>query len=99
MRLGEWDLKTDPDCQHQICAESPINIPIKNVIIHENYAGDSVSHEHDIALIQLERSVTFTQWIRPICLPTIDSLKNQNYNNVLMDVAGWGQTSSLPNGA
>lgn len=98
VRLGEWDIRSEIDCQNHICNDAALDIRIKEVIVHEEYQADLGDHEHDIALILLDHSVTATNWIRPICLPIDEELKQKNYNNVEMQVAGWGHTSSLPNG-
>lgn len=98
VRLGEWDISSEKDCQHQICSDAILDIEIKEIILHDDYVPDSVSHEHDIALILLEQSVKFTKWIKPICLPTSEEMKSKSYDGISIDVAGWGYTSSLPNG-
>lgn len=100
MRLGEWDLKRKRDCQHGMCANSAIDIPVKEIIIHEKYAANSKNHHHDIALILLEHSVEMTKWIKPICLPVTElpSFRSQNFEHITMDVVGWGYTSNLANG-
>lgn len=98
VRLGEWDLNSDIDCQNHICSDPVLDVPIKDVVLHEDYAANSVGHEHDIALILLRRSVLTTEWIRPICLPYKDHIRQKRYDGVPMDVAGWGYTSNLPNG-
>lgn len=98
VRLGEWDIKSERDCQNQICSDGAVDIPVKEVILHTDYRHDAISQAHDIALIRLNHSVTITKWIRPSCLPIKKSYANKNYNNIEMNVAGWGHTSSLPNG-
>lgn len=75
-----------------------MDVPIKEVIIHEDYEVNSIGHEHDIALLRLDYSVKSTNSIKPICLPVSNNLRSKNYTNVEMEVAGWGYTSSLPNG-
>lgn len=98
VRLGEWDISNETDCQNRICSDDVVDVPIKEIILHEDYVADAVGHEHDIALILLEHSVASSKWIKPICLPTIEHLKNKSYDNVPLDVAGWGHTSSSPDG-
>lgn len=98
VRLGEWDLTREIDCQHRICSDAAIDVPIKEIFIHDNYEADSIGHEYDIALIRLNHSVQTTQWIRPICLPINKTLKNKDYTNIPVVVAGWGYTSSFLNG-
>ncbi|XP_055323303.1 serine protease easter-like [Sitodiplosis mosellana] len=97
VRLGEWDVSSENDCQNRICSDAVLDVPVKEVILHEDYRVDAVSHAHDIALILLDHSVMPTIWIRPICLPIKKQMANKNYDNIEMDVAGWGHTSSLPN--
>lgn len=96
VRLGEWDLNSETDCQNQMCSDAVLDVPINEVILHGDYRVDAVSHAHDIALVFLDHSVTPTKWIRPICLPVKNIM--DNYDNIDMNVAGWGHTSSLPNG-
>lgn len=55
MRLGEWDLSEEIDCQNQICSDKVQDIPVKDIILHEDYNVNSIGHEHDIALILLEK--------------------------------------------
>lgn len=98
MRLGEWDLTREIDCQHRICADGVVDVPVKQIFIHEGYETNSVEYEHDIALIQLSHSIKLTQWIKPICLPTTNDFKTKNFDSVPMDVHGFGYTSSLQNG-
>ena len=42
---------------------------------------------NDIALLKLNREVTFSQYIRPVCLPTTD----RSYNGQNTTVVGWGK--------
>lgn len=98
VRLGEWDLRYETDCQYRVCSDAALDVEIKEIKVHEGYSSDSITHEHDIALILLNHSVTATRWIKPICLPIESQFKNKIYDNISMDVAGWGYTSSMSNG-
>lgn len=100
MRLGEWDLSLKRDCQHGLCADAAIDIRIKEIILHDGYAVNAIDHQHDIALVLLNHSVKMTQWIKPICLPSskMHNFRTENFEHISMDVAGWGYTSTLPNG-
>uniref|UniRef100_A0A8C3VQX4 Transmembrane protease serine n=1 Tax=Catagonus wagneri TaxID=51154 RepID=A0A8C3VQX4_9CETA len=42
-------------------------IAVRNILIHNNYNPET--HENDIALVQLNREVTFTKNIHSVCLP------------------------------
>lgn len=100
MRLGEFDLNQEHDCQYGICADAAIDIPIRETIVHDGYIANSIDHRHDIALILLNRSVKMTKWIKPICLPLtqMNQFRIENIEHISMTVAGWGHTSNLPNG-
>ena len=60
VRLGEHDL-TQP-------SNDVVDFSVDSLTRHSQY--NSVSQENDIALIKLKGTVTFTDNIRPICLPS-----------------------------
>uniref|UniRef100_A0A673STN4 Kallikrein B1 n=2 Tax=Suricata suricatta TaxID=37032 RepID=A0A673STN4_SURSU len=68
----------------EITTETPFS-RIKEIIIHQNYkvseGGD------DIALIKLEAPLNYTEFQKPVCLPSKDD-KNIIYTNCW--VTGWG---------
>jgi len=94
VRLGEWDLTTDQDCEGELCSNPPLDIPFTEVFTHENYVPSSAAQENDIALIRLSRPVNFTDYIRPICLPVQSHLRNKVFDGVTMAVSGWGKTET-----
>jgi len=53
VRLGELDL--NPEVED---GANPVDIPIERYIVHESYK--KTSYVNDIALLKLNRSVTFT---------------------------------------
>ncbi|XP_056414610.1 transmembrane protease serine 11C-like [Hyla sarda] len=60
-------------------------LKLQNIIIHENYTKGS--YANDITLLQLSSPVTFTPYIRSVCLPdTLDSFPD----NSSCHVSGWG---------
>lgn len=69
-----------------------LDIPIAESIVHENYDPQSNSHYNDIALLRLARSVTFTDRIRPICLPFAQNIRNQNLDDQDLVAVGFGRT-------
>ncbi|XP_012276552.1 venom protease-like [Orussus abietinus] len=81
-RLGDLDLSRNDD------GATPVDILIEKKIIHPNY--DSVRYTNDIAILRLNRDVTFTDLIRPICLPVTDEMKNKNLVRHYPFLAGWG---------
>lgn len=58
---------------------------VQNVISHENYNRAGV-HD-DIALVQLAEEVSFTKYVRRICLPEAKMKLSENDSVV---VTGWG---------
>lgn len=92
--MGEWDTTVNPDSQDNDEADPVLDIAVVERIPHEQYVPTSKTQENDIALLRLARSVTFTDWIRPICLPIRSHLRNVNYNDVPLVVAGWGKTET-----
>lgn len=87
VRLGEWNTQTETDCQNKKCSNTPINVAIEKFIIHENYNPKSVNRSNDIALLRLARNVSFTDWIRPLCLQGHSrKAKHKEY----FKVNGWG---------
>ncbi|KAF2901168.1 hypothetical protein ILUMI_05019 [Ignelater luminosus] len=93
VRLGEWRISTDRDCQESIipeCAEPVIDLNIEEKILHPNYTRRK--GENDIALLRLEKNVKFSDYIQPICLPVRESpdpsLESEMY------AVGWGRTEN-----
>lgn len=61
---------------------------VQNIILHENYSSPGV-HD-DIALVQLAEEVSFTKYVRRICLPEAEMKLSENDSVV---VTGWGALS------
>ncbi|XP_055909982.1 venom serine protease Bi-VSP-like [Eupeodes corollae] len=80
VRLGAHDLtKTEA---------SAVDVRIKRQIAHEQYNLKSISN--DIALLQLNAPVSFTEFISPICLPEDIKFMQQDFVGNNPFVAGWG---------
>ncbi|XP_068127203.1 transmembrane protease serine 11D-like [Hyperolius riggenbachi] len=60
-------------------------LKLKNIIIHENYI--SGIFQNDITLLELSAPVSFTQYIRPVCLPDNMTVTPDNSSCY---VTGWG---------
>ncbi|EDV95837.1 GH15924 [Drosophila grimshawi] len=83
VRLGEHDLRTDSEAQH-------VDIPIAKKVAYPHYTRRN--GRGDIALLYLERSVQFTNTIKPICMPSSPTLRTKSYVSSNPFVAGWGRT-------
>lgn len=92
VRLGEHNLLTDQDCDIDECAPPVVNIPVAETIVHENYKA--AKNDDDIALIRVAHPITFTDWVKPICLPVADKLRQKDFVGVELDVVGFGKTES-----
>lgn len=93
VRLGEYNTDTERDCVPDsedtvVCADDPITVGVEEQIAHEEYRPQSRDQRYDIALLRLSRDVTFTNFIKAICLPS-----NTSFQGKLV-VAGWGKTES-----
>lgn len=82
IRLGEYDLFEDDETKYQ-------DIFVKTIETHESY--DPSTKQNDIALVKLERSVEYNQYVRPLCLPNIDVKPNET-----IFVAGSYETFMFP---
>ena len=95
VRLGEWDTTTENDCDdsfvnENVCAPPAIDIQIEQLIPHENYQPSAGNQHNDIALLRLAQRVTFSEFVAPICLPFESAVRNNDFVNQTLSVAGWG---------
>ncbi|XP_040885431.1 tryptase [Toxotes jaculatrix] len=63
-----------------------VNRTLTQVIVHPDY--NNTLFNNDIALMKLSSPVTFTDYIRPVCLASNSS---QFYNSTLCWATGWGR--------
>ena len=84
VRLGEYNTKTTVDCSPNdpsFCSDPPIDIKIVEIIVHRGYTKHSINTLDDIALLRLQKSVKYTRFIQPICLPFDPAILTHNYSN------------------
>ncbi|XP_071552041.1 phenoloxidase-activating factor 1-like isoform X1 [Panulirus ornatus] len=99
IRLGDWDLSTEEDCEEtpqgfKICAPPIQDFTHEEIIRHPQY-NTRAQISDDIALIRLSRPIVYTgSWIQPICLPPqgLDVKKVSGQREPL--VSGWGFTEN-----
>ncbi|KOB68749.1 Prophenol oxidase activating enzyme 3 [Operophtera brumata] len=100
VRLGEYDTShVGKDCAvveagGEDCNDGIVTIGIEESIPHSDYNknGQNSKNRNDIALIRLAQSAPFTDFIRPICLPSVDTARNPP-NPFTLFAAGWGAVS------
>ncbi|XP_063698018.1 serine protease easter-like [Culicoides brevitarsis] len=98
VRLGEHDLTQNPDCEGygymRDCADYHLDIPIEEVVVNNGYSPYDDQQYNDIALIRLAKTVKFTAFVKPICLPMDNELKEKSLVGDRMEVVGWGKTET-----
>lgn len=99
VRLGEWDLTTEVDCEissnnRRECADRHVDVAIEEIVVHPNFNGRNSAHLHDIALIRLNRTVAFTDFISPVCLPIQPEMRTKTFDDLKLDTTGFGATEN-----
>ncbi|XP_053691721.1 CLIP domain-containing serine protease B4-like [Sabethes cyaneus] len=99
VRLGEWDIQSDPDCLYDDsdCFEPVQDIQVEKEIVHEDFVNTRLQVQNDIALLRLAKEVRTSQTVQPICLPLNEQFSTRQYEDMKMFVTGWGQTESETN--
>ncbi|XP_063631810.1 phenoloxidase-activating enzyme-like [Cydia splendana] len=98
IRLGDYDVNNDgPDCVETAaggkdCTDGAISIPIEKFTVHPDY-NKNLNRQNDIVLIKLARMAPYTDFIRPICLPSLD-ITQKAPKKLYMTVAGWGAVNA-----
>lgn len=80
-RFGEWDLSEE----HTVLPKQIIDIQI--ILNHPHY--QEMGYHNDIALAYLKQNVQFAKHIRPICLPDVSDV----FDNNRCTAVGWGKMS------
>jgi Trypsin len=73
------------------CMPPPVDYVIEEIIPHPQYDPKNPSKHHDLAILRLNESVKYNDFVRPICLPTKEYNKGLTPNFV-HTVTGWGKT-------
>ncbi|CAB3249017.1 unnamed protein product [Arctia plantaginis] len=89
IRVGEHDIRKDPDCELSVCAPPVQDVAVKKIVPHPDF--NKPAFHNDLAMIELEKPVTLNNYVAPVCLPrTKEQLQTFNMGEVLT-VAGWGK--------
>ncbi|KAH8332389.1 hypothetical protein KR074_002545, partial [Drosophila pseudoananassae] len=95
--FGDWNRNTSAS----ITAGARQKFPVKNIKIHPDYRLGGL-YENDLAIIELEEKVVYTDFVQPICLPSIENQKPSENLTVVGFVFKrsyrFFQLSSLQNG-
>uniref|UniRef100_A0A182MTH9 Peptidase S1 domain-containing protein n=1 Tax=Anopheles culicifacies TaxID=139723 RepID=A0A182MTH9_9DIPT len=95
VRLREYNIYTNPDCVYEVnaddCSEDMIDLPPQDIIPHPQYNPESTNQEHDIALIRIEQTPPFNDFLRSICLPE-RNFESSATTGKKLSVSGWGRT-------
>lgn len=96
VRLGEWNNSSPIDCSNEgDCADPVLDIDIAEILKHEKFVlghHENNKNINDIALLRLSSKVTYTDFIRPICIPTSD-LMDSYFDGIDLVATGWGKTN------
>ncbi|CAG7837793.1 unnamed protein product [Allacma fusca] len=92
--LGTPDRRSSYQCAGENDTVNCVNstlVDIDDTIIHEEFVKTSAWN--DIALIRMSDEVKFSDYVRPVCLPTNDDVLSTWTNNRLT-AYGWGRQES-----
>lgn len=83
-----------PSGQILKCADPVVEVGVEKIIVHPDYNDKSRDKMHDIALLRLNTNVTYSKYIKPICLPR-EGLNSGLITGNKLTVAGWGSTNGM----
>ncbi|XP_078667784.1 coagulation factor IX-like [Branchiostoma floridae x Branchiostoma belcheri] len=63
---------------------------VREIIIHPDHNPDN--YDVDLALVRLEEKIAFTDYILPVCLPTVEDARRLITATPVGSVSGWGRT-------
>lgn len=101
IRLGDWDLLTEADCEvmergNMECAPPFRRVTMETAIIHPSYA-QRFTYSDDIALIRLTETLDLNSLspnIHPVCLPPAGATEALTEEGRQVIAVGWGMTES-----
>ena len=73
--------------EHELNAAGVRVIPVTTINLHPSY--DPLKKLNDIALLSLQESVQWNDFIQPTCLPNPG---DDSFNGNVATVSGWGKT-------
>lgn len=67
-----------------------LRIKVNEVYVHPDWKDYELNYDADIAILDLSETVTFSNQIRPICVPSDDVITD----GVRGSIVGWGLTEN-----
>lgn len=89
--MGEYDLSTTTDCIKSDCADPVQNIGVEEKVPHPGFNDKNTNKSNDIGLVRLSEDATYSDFVKPICLPSIVGA-SRSAPMTTLQVAGWGRT-------
>src|SRR5690349_10870838 len=65
---------------------------VKELVVHPDWDFNDDRYDADLAIAVLSRTISFTKFIKPICLPSNDVTSYEDLIGSRGIVAGWGRT-------
>ena len=82
IRIGDLDHNSTADDRFAK------DLSILNITIHPNFNREAAYY--DIAIFEIE-PISFSDAIRPVCLPSAPSEDIKRYDNDFVELTGWGR--------
>lgn len=89
--MGEYEIGNDNDCVDEECSEPVIDSRVEHFIAHPQYNENARNKANDIGLVRLWADVKYSEFVRPICLPSVVKLGRSAADKLLL-ASGWGRT-------
>ncbi|KAK4887792.1 hypothetical protein RN001_004063 [Aquatica leii] len=91
VKLGEYNTNKSVSCDIaanlEDCTDPVLDLPVEEIIRD----GKQANGPYDFALLRLNQTVPFSDFIRPICLP-VEQAKRPNLHSVV--ISGWGASDN-----
>ncbi|XP_020808043.1 serine protease 7-like [Drosophila serrata] len=91
VRLGDYDIShRNSDCTRDGCIPGPKDFIVTHTYTYVPYKD---FHDHDLALLKLNKTVQYSAYIKPICL--LVGVEARFLNRISrFNITGWGRTKS-----
>lgn len=87
VRLGAYNITANNE-------ENAVNRSVTDIRIHPEWNVDNDEYDADVAVIVLNQTVTYTDFIKPVSLPADGVIVKSETINIEGTIVGWGFGSS-----